>query len=211
MNVIGDIAGQYETCMALLKKMPDDEPISLGDMNDRGPKSNKVLEFFMNYGRAVLGNHEHLMLDHLRGTKYYEHGLWLNWNGGSPTMRSFDYEVPEKYLLWLESLPLIIDEDNFILTHAPINPSIPWDMVFDYGTSASDNKCETSILWNRGKPRRIKDKLQLHGHNASRNIVTFQDRQYDEPYAICLDTSRGSKLSGYSTLTGKIYEQDYVQ
>ena len=41
-NVIADIAGEYQTLLALLKKMTDDEVISLGDMVDRGADSAKV-------------------------------------------------------------------------------------------------------------------------------------------------------------------------
>ena len=45
MNLIGDIHGNYRTFRALLKQMPDEEPVSVGDMIDRGPRSREVLEF----------------------------------------------------------------------------------------------------------------------------------------------------------------------
>ena len=32
MNLIGDIQGNYRTLLALLKQMPDDDPVSVGDM-----------------------------------------------------------------------------------------------------------------------------------------------------------------------------------
>jgi serine/threonine protein phosphatase 1 len=64
MNLIGDIQGKYRTLLALLKQMPDDDPVSVGDMIDRGPHSMEVLEFFRNHGKALLGNHEHMMLDY---------------------------------------------------------------------------------------------------------------------------------------------------
>ena len=57
MNLIGDIQGNYRTLLALLKQMPDDDPVSVGDMIDRGPRSMEVLEFFRNHGKALLGNH----------------------------------------------------------------------------------------------------------------------------------------------------------
>ena len=34
MNLIGDIQGNYHTLRALLKQMPDEEPVSVGDMVD---------------------------------------------------------------------------------------------------------------------------------------------------------------------------------
>ena len=42
MNLIGDIQGNYHTLRALLKQMPDEEPVSVGDMIDRGPRSKAV-------------------------------------------------------------------------------------------------------------------------------------------------------------------------
>ena len=49
MNLIGDIHGNYQTLLALLKQMPDEEPVSVGDMIDRGPLSRKEHEFFMKH------------------------------------------------------------------------------------------------------------------------------------------------------------------
>lgn len=210
MNIIGDIAGQYDALVELLKKMPDDEPVSLGDMNDRGPDSKEVFDLFKDNGRAVLGNHEHMMLDFLTEGKYYDQGLWLNWNGGSPTMHSFGYSA-EEYIDYLKSLPLFIDEDNYLLTHAPINPAVSWEMFLDYGSSSMDKRCPHSVLWNRGKPRKIKDKTQIHGHNASRNVVEFKNKGDPSPYAYCIDTSMARKLTGYSTVTKKFYEQEYIE
>src|SRR5262245_16243438 len=91
MLIIGDIAGQYKTLLALLKQCPNEEPVSVGDMIDRGPDSKLVLDFFMKNGRAILGNHEAMMLDAIGGGHY---GAWQDWvgNGGGYTMRSFGIE-----------------------------------------------------------------------------------------------------------------------
>lgn len=62
MNIIGDIAGNFKTLEALLKKMPEGPAFSLGDMPDRGPRSKEVIEFFKTQ-KSLLGNHEHLMID----------------------------------------------------------------------------------------------------------------------------------------------------
>jgi hypothetical protein len=102
-NIIGDIAGQYDTLLALLDKMPKTAtPFSVGDMNDRGPKNKEVLEFFMKNGKAVLGNHEHLMLTEYQSkmgaSPYYESGVWLS-NGGIATLQSFLPDVDVELLL----------------------------------------------------------------------------------------------------------------
>lgn len=62
--------------MCLLTKMPDDKIISLGDMVDQGPASKAVIDWFMSNGQAVIGNHEHMMLNHCRKSGYYENRIW---------------------------------------------------------------------------------------------------------------------------------------
>ena len=62
MNLIGDIQGNYHTLRALLKQMPDEEPVSVGDMIDRGPRSKEVLEFFRLNGKALPVSYTHLTL-----------------------------------------------------------------------------------------------------------------------------------------------------
>lgn len=113
-NIIGDIAGQYKTLEALLKKMPPSAiPFSVGDMVDRGPQSKDVLYFFKEYGQAILGNHEHLMLTDYQfatkktQTRYYDTGLWLQ-NGGTKTLIS---------LLGEEFKDKILDLDDKFYTY----------------------------------------------------------------------------------------------
>lgn len=62
MNLIGDIQWNYRTLLALFKQILDD-PVSVGDIIDRRPRSLKVLEFFRNHGKELLRNHEHMMFD----------------------------------------------------------------------------------------------------------------------------------------------------
>lgn len=241
MNIIGDIAGQYKTLEALLKKMPDDTPVSLGDMNDRGPQSIDVIKFFRDNGQAVLGNHEHMMIDAYEGNGFYDLGIWML-NGGLFTLVScnpdlvsdtrFDKlmtivryynqghyinqetlsqashileelckeNIPADVIEYLKGLPTIIETDDYLLSHAAINPSLPESKLQDL--TRFDN-----IIWNRGTPRR-KDKFQFYGHMASRQPKIHRDKQGE--FAICLDTSFGKVLTGYSTITKKFYQQDYI-
>jgi len=124
MNLIGDIQGNYRTLLALLKQMPDDDPVSVGDMIDRGPRSMEVLEFFRNHGKALLGNHEHMMLDYFCDRGNYMPGLWLM-NSGDATLNSLGLErsgsLPEILQDFLESLPLLLIRDGLLVTHAPVH------------------------------------------------------------------------------------------
>jgi len=88
MNIIGDVHGEYDALVKLAKKMPDDEFISVGDMIDRGAKSKEVMDFFRKNGRAVLGNHEHQLLDLWNKGDYYDCLIWGAFNGGFKTLTS---------------------------------------------------------------------------------------------------------------------------
>lgn len=211
-NIIGDIAGEYNTLMALLDKMPEGEVISVGDMVDRGLQSKEVIDFFMKNGRAVLGNHEHLMLDHCQSRGFYGSDIWIM-NGGYTTLNSYGGHVPPEVLTWIESLPLYIEIGDTLITHAFLRPAaIDDDIVLkencDLGNSVLD-KGETTIIWNRREPvRRNKWKLQVCGHNSQFGLREWRDEE--GMFAVCLDDSRHRKLTGLHLETMTIYQQDYL-
>jgi calcineurin-like phosphoesterase family protein len=208
MNVIGDIAGNYKTLMALLEKMPSDVPVSLGDMCDRGPKSQEVFDFFMNKGQAILGNHEHMMIDFYEDTKIYDYGIWFS-NGGGPTHRQI-FSYSEKYVKWLKSLPkylrIEVNEQKYFLSHAPWNSKITLDQACNPITF---NELDYSIIWNRGSIKKIDKTIQIHGHNSLKEYKEFKDNN-GELFGINLDSSRGEKLTGYNTRLKKFYTQEYI-
>lgn len=224
--VFGDVAGQYKTLMELIKKAPDVIPVSVGDMNDRGPQSKEVLEFFMNHGKAVLGNHEHMMLDYIKDTQYYERNIWGGLiNGAHTTLESFGidwtlfsarsmhreqlYEQNKDLILWLSALPLYIEHDDYIITHAPINPSVPFEYLLQLGENIYSKHSAKSVLWNIGKTRRRKDeKFQIHGHLALKDAKFLNDK--NGMYGVNVDSSRGGKLTCMHYPTFKIYEQNYI-
>jgi hypothetical protein len=213
-NFIGDIAGQYNALILLLKKMPDAMPFSVGDKNDRGPKSRDVINFFKDK-KSILGNHEHMMIDYYLSktspgyTSYYEYNLWPDWNGGGSTLDNYlgEEDKFKEDIEYLMTLPLYHEEENLIVTHAPINPSITFKMFLDIGTSASDTRCDTSVLWNRGGTRPIKGKFQIHGHNAKKTHEFYI--KDNNCYGVNLDSSRGKILTGLHWPSMKIYTQEY--
>lgn len=100
-NLIGDIHGDFKTLEKLVAKMPKAPFFSVGDMIDRGLRSKEVLEFFMQDGnKAVLGNHEHFMLDFYYERKLYAKGIWLyRSNGGQSTVYSFNKTIEAEHML----------------------------------------------------------------------------------------------------------------
>lgn len=214
-NIIGDIAGNYKTLLALLSKCPYDEPISVGDMVDRGPRSKDVLNFFMNNGRAILGNHEHMMIDYLNNGGYYDRGTWF-YNGGRNTILSYTPDedkppslaVPKDVLTWLEGLPLYLEVDGCLISHSFIAPHLTLDESCKFGRSIYEVD-ETRIIWNREPPvRRAEWKIQICGHNSQFGLREFNDD--DGLFALCLDDCRKKVLTAYNTHTGMIYQQEYI-
>jgi hypothetical protein len=214
--ILGDIAGQYDALMRLLKKCPDYLPVSIGDMIDRGPDSKKVLEFFMKNGKALLGNHEHMLLD-FAVSEYYDFDIWLQHNGGKETLYNFvpsmcglSYKemkayIPFEIIEWITNLPLYMEIDGGIITHAPIHPDHTLEECcefvsrsFKYYFIPGVSPCDRSVIWNRKAPRPIPDKYQIFGHNGYHYFLTDGDDddstlEYNE-YGVCIDGSRQNTL-----------------
>lgn len=107
---IGDIHGDFlKLCrlMDILEREAGFDPtkdklVSLGDKNDRGPKTFEVFDFFKimmaTYPGSViliLGNHEQMMMAaamvHLVGDpKYLAESFWYPNNGGPTTLQSYE-------------------------------------------------------------------------------------------------------------------------
>jgi hypothetical protein len=103
-------------------------------------------------------------------------------------------------------LPKYIETEAFIITHAPINPSIPFKLFLDAGKN--DAKTDRSFLWNRGGIRK-QDKIQFHGHNSNKKPKLFAKN--DEIFAINLDSSKGEMLSAYDGLTDTIISVPWIK
>lgn len=220
MNIIGDIAGNYKTLLALLKKMPNDDVLSVGDMIDRGPDSFKVLQWFKDNGQALMGNHEHLMVDAIDEGGYYERGVWL-WNGGGATVRSFGvdslYDMKGHPLVeWARTLPLYKKLPGALVTHSFLYHGQSLEEGCNLGMGYADRfctQCNMSILWNRMYPeRRTNDAgnpmIQIVGHNSQMGLRWFEDEQ--GKFALCIDSSRERTLTGVHWPSLEIYQQEYI-
>lgn len=212
-NVIGDIAGNFKTLMALLDKMPEGTPLSVGDMVDRGPHSKEVVEFFMNSGEALFGNHEHLMVDHLRGNSFYGHGTWFFNGGGATYYGSFKENVPENVINWIEKLPLYkkikLEDKRFFISHSFMSPEHDLKEAMNFGPNSNSHKVNGSIIWNRSEPER-KDKYgyQICGHNSQFGHRRWSDEEGE--FAMCLDSSSEKMLTGIHLPTMEVFQQPYI-
>jgi len=153
--VVGDIHGCFHLLDALLERIGFDRDrdrlFSVGDLIDRGPASERALEFIAYpWFHAIRGNHEQMLLDGLA-----RHGqaltLWQS-NGGD----WFTGVAQDEYATWIEqfqALPLAAevvmqDGGRAGLAHA--------DCPDDWGTVQSGlvcggvgNRLSETLLWSR--------------------------------------------------------------
>lgn len=222
MNVIGDVAGRFDELQLLLAKMPKaDKTIYVGDLNDRGPKSKEVIDFVMNDSKSIClqSNHGDMMVDFHDGVKRYHPQDFLS-NGGTSTCASYDVglyggdiraivkdfraKVPPKHIEWLRNLDYYHNDDKAFISHAARNPN--YDLVAI--CTNSNESIYYNLLWNRGEPSEIKDKLQIMGHNSHWGVKRFGN--HDKPWAMCIDGSRSNVLTGLHVPTMTIYQQEYL-
>lgn len=201
MNVIGDIAGQFKTLEALIKKMPQGEIMSLGDMVDRGPRSKDVLNFFKSH-KALLGNHEHLMIDafeysqklHELGASvnnwraaakeaklkaYYQVGLWIDTNGGDATIASYD-----PYSLKMEGNN-ILNLDEVIFHLCEIIPQADIDYLKSLPKFYEDDQFFLSHApkMKRKTPQEVSDLGEgfwVHGNRVSDSSLIWNRKEPNE-------------------------------
>jgi len=120
--VIGDLHGCHAEFVALLDKISFDPARDtlwlVGDLINRGPGSLACLQEVKALGsaaRSVLGNHDfHLLVVARGGGKLKRHDT-LDDILSSPHR--------DDLLDWLQSLPLAVQADNTLMTHAGLLPS----------------------------------------------------------------------------------------
>jgi len=226
MNIICDVAGQWDTFHKLMLKMPPDDLVLVGDIVDRGPDSRQMIEYCMAQDPAItdvlMGNHEHMMIDFLEQTHIYDTGLWITYNGGRATMKSYGAKedmsigevmnlVPKEHLVWLKSRPLFLEKTEgdrtFLITHGPLHAfmSMEASLVIERKGLLNDQ----SVIWNRSEPKKLEGVTQVFGHNSPWGFREFSDEGDDKPWAYCLDTTASRILTGLNTKEMKIYTEDY--
>lgn len=225
VNIIGDVAGQYRTLIALMNKMPSAPIVLLGDIVDRGPDSAKVVAWAREHQdcvKVLKGNHEHMMIDFILDTNKRPKYAQQDWfvNGGGATVRS--YFKGEKYTeitipamkerlkedaFWMMGLDLFDDSiDGLLLSHTP------WCV----GTFPAYCDQEMETLWYRGQPLKVPGRLSVHGHNARDNVKWFRPEPWPfetpaPPYAVNIDTSRNRVLTGLHWPSLEIFAQEYLE
>ncbi len=179
--VIPDVHGCLKTLRTLIEDMivlrRDDTLIFLGDIIDRGPNSKGVIDYILNLEESgmkihvIKGNHEDYLVKVYReeqdkkgfrkalGLKSAPYRAWMNL-GGEETLDSFDaervLEIPEEYIIWIESLDFYLEWNNFLIVHAGFN--------FENEDIFSDT---LAMMWTREykiDPEKLGNRKIIHGH-----------------------------------------------
>lgn len=121
--VIGDIHGCHEELMALLDMVgptPEDRIITIGDMLDRGPDSEKVADFFRlnDQAAALMGNHEHKHI--LSHDDIIRPSL-----AQKITRRQFSATGYEDPIHWIRNFPVFLETEHAVLLHGFFEPGVP--------------------------------------------------------------------------------------
>lgn len=123
--IVGDIQGCFDELSLLLEQVsfnPKQDTLWLaGDLVARGPKSIETLDYIMSLGcaaKTVLGNHDlHLLAVSIGMFKPKEK---------DKTAPIIESDKLPQYVEWLRHQPLLLEHDDFVLTHAGISPQ--WDL-----------------------------------------------------------------------------------
>ncbi len=137
MIVIGDVHGEYDALMRLIKQLPEDDICFVGDVIDRGPKSRQVIEYIIKNGHdCVQGNHEYMLYESPYSSSVRE--VW-NAHGGPECRASYKhYEQNIDYHReWAVGLPLYIEYK---------------DCIDDGGVYLVVSHTGINYLWSQAKP-----------------------------------------------------------
>jgi len=207
VNIIADIAGQYDALMRLVDKLPKEEIILVGDLVDRGPNSKEVIQWAINNNiKTCLGNHEHMMIDFYEQNGGYDHYIW-HMNGGNFTSMQYkdDEKALKEHLEWLKSLPLYYKFDGLFISHAPWHKYLTLEATCETDSTLSTG---SGLMWNRDEPRE-RDRFQIFGHNSMWGLRWFGSSRY--PWAVCIDASSNGVVTGMNWPTKKIYQEPYLK
>lgn len=186
---IGDIHGCFRALTTLVEFVgvhSDDTLITLGDHVNRGPDSNAVLDWLIQYQRtgrliALRGNHEVMMQQARRGGQAFER--WMG-SGGDRTLQSYSVDgpdeaaldaIPEEHWTFMDQfLRPSFEIDDFMFVHANVDPHVPLA-----------EQSDEVLYWRsfaEAEPHRS-GKTMICGHSSQKSGMPV-----NRGYAVCIDT-----------------------
>ncbi len=120
--IVGDIHGCFSELTSLMLQsgtMHEGLVVALGDLVDRGPDVDIVLDMFMSSSKmySVMGNHDNKLLRYLIGNKVYIT------SGLRKTLDQIGHMHRDKVAIYLMGLPKMIKVGGNYMFHAGLNPT----------------------------------------------------------------------------------------
>ena len=121
--LIGDVHGCVRELKKLLEKTEADPRrdriIFIGDLVNKGPKSDEVFELFLDLrADAILGNHEYAILKQHRGD-------WKISKTYKRLKKEFGHKGFERFIAEIETWPAFLDTPDFLAVHAGALVDVP--------------------------------------------------------------------------------------
>lgn len=199
--VVGDIHGEFKKLKTILDQIgfdfKKDRLFSVGDLCDRGPHSEDILDW-MDYSWfiPVMGNHEVMILNHFYGylDEDYMRKLKADW------FLSLKKEQKEKVVHYFNNLPVAIEllhkNKKYGIVHAmcPLNS---WDSFKKSLYSTEKRDIANEAMWSFLGEKKIKAVSDVDfifvGHNTVPDVYLSEN-------TYLLDTGSGYKTGRLSIL-----------
>ncbi len=197
--VVGDLHGYFDHLTTALKRVEfnpsQDRCFSVGDLIDRGPQSNQVLQWLKKpWFHACIGNHEEMILNFEVSSK--RGNEWFSKNGGEWWL-ALDDDTRRQHRRAFEKLPIAMEietpDGTVGIVHADVPSAMSWPR-FTRLLALGDTNCRDEALWGRRRARgRIKKAVKAidrvvcgHTITVDRKIQVVANTWFIDT-GICLD------------------------
>ena len=155
--VVGDIHGMFDHLQRLIEQVDFatdvDRLFSVGDLVDRGPDSDRALEWLAHpWFFACRGNHEQFVL---KSHDLEQLEVWVKYNGGDWWLQQTEHDRA-LFLDAFSALPLVMEictDTGWVgVVHADVAPRHSWE-EFTARLRAHDEDALFYALWSRTRIR----------------------------------------------------------
>ncbi len=206
---VGDIHGMYSMLEDMLDRVqfdPDrDRLFCVGDLIDRGPESDRTLEFLAyEWFHAVQGNHERMLIESAEDPEGLDN--WTTNNGGEWWL-DIDSGTQSVFRKAIDALPIAMEVETDAglvgIIHADIPAETSWSDFLDL--MKDDKYLQYYAVWSRNRLRRAETegdvtpvegvRLMIVGHTPLRQAAQMQNIYYLDTAAAYWEEVDGAKLS----------------
>lgn len=133
-----------------------DRVFSVGDLIDRGPQSNRIMEFLDKpWFHSIMGNHEKMLIEAEHDQNMYR--SWTTNNGGewwTSVSDSDQSAIRDRVTELPIAMEIQTSSGKIGVVHADIPTGMTWDR-FVSGLKEDDELCNY-VLWSRNRYRHFK-------------------------------------------------------